>query len=474
MNILTFFSVDHRALVDQKRSEINGHDLRVFYLSSKGSLPVEIDRLLYKPNTKTTTIHFRIQKLIPAGGVDRKSYVLVFGGKYNKPAKADPRKIFAFYDSFESRSLDGWKHNWGEWKVKNGKLYGKTGKSPHGNGEVGLYIKEGQYWKDVEVELDFMEAGANTVFPGPFLRIMNPSLKQTTAWWFEYYTDHKACTMRPFQNNNDGGWKYRCNLPEKLLKNKWYHFKYRVEGNKIKQWANGKLIQNAAVDKQWMISRGTVGLGCHRIYSGSPTGCRSFYDNIKVKLLAKVSPKVSTGEICNIVGGKYTQLGTKENPASSCKQIYERKGHVLAKQNGGIYWIKTAEKGKVNAVQTFCDMKRGGWTLVGKISGQAGNIFNSWLVKNVNSEVLKTPKLPNKKVKYGCLDARLLATKYSSKIMLSSGENALGVGAKWVQWKLPSDRTYATWWNHAVGYKKVKSATASPVTVKAWNGKSKV
>ena len=48
------------------------------------------------------------------------------------------------------------------------------------------------------------------------------------------------------------------------------------------QWANNVLIQNAMVANYWMIPKGTIGLGCHSIYSGSPYGCKSFYDNIKV------------------------------------------------------------------------------------------------------------------------------------------------------------------------------------------------
>ncbi|KAL9989404.1 hypothetical protein ACROYT_G003951 [Oculina patagonica] len=58
--------------------------------------------------------------------------------------------------------------------------------------------------------------------------------------------------------------------------------------------------------------------------------------------------------------------------------------------------------------------------------------------------------------------------------MLSSGDNAGGIGRKWVQWELPSGRNYNTWWNHGIGQSTVQAASTSQVTVKAWNGNTKV
>ena len=85
--------------------------------------------------------------------------------------------------------------------MRNGGLLGKTGKSLFGNAEVGLYLKKGEGWGDIEVELDFMETGSNVVFPGLLFRVQDFRLQHTTAWWFEYRTDHEDCTMRPFVNN---------------------------------------------------------------------------------------------------------------------------------------------------------------------------------------------------------------------------------------------------------------------------------
>ena len=151
--------------------------------------------------------------------VDTTSYAFVFGGKSTDKAKADPKNVFLFHEDFSNSTLSrDWKRVWGEWDVKNGRLFGKTGRSPYGNGEVGLYLKEGKGWGDIEVQLDLMETGTGTVYPGPFLRVQESGLQHTTAWWFEYWTDHKECTMRPFVDNKDGGWKYRVSSQNHLLK----------------------------------------------------------------------------------------------------------------------------------------------------------------------------------------------------------------------------------------------------------------
>ena len=466
--------VNHKALVDEKKAFMDGKDLRVFYHPEKKSIPYEIDRLASGLYTTNARVQFRIQKMIPNNTVDGNSYALVFGGKNVRKAKSDPRKVFAFFEDFSNSTLKQWRRVWGDWTVSNGAVFGKTGRSSFGHAEVGLYLNEGRDWSDIEVELDFMERGSGTVFPGPFLRVQEYNLQRTTAWWFEYYTDHKDCTMRPFVNNRDGVWKYRCQLPKPLVKNKWFHFRYRVMGNKIYQWANGVLIQTAAVETQWMIPTGSIALGCHRIHHGSPNGCRSYYDNIKVRFLVNSKPTVSVGSKSHVINGE--KVGMKENPANSCKQIYncnlnDQKTESTAKN--GLYWINTSPK-RNERIQTFCDMKNGGWTLVGKISGQAGNVYNKWLVQNVNSDDLKTPEINRGKTGYSCLDARLLAVQHASKVMLSSADNPRGIGNKWVQWKLPFGREYNTWWNHGVGRTKVQAAGKRLVTVEVWNGNSEV
>ena len=162
-------------------------------------------------------------------------------------------------------------------------------------------------------------------------------------------------------------------------------------------------------------------------------------------------------------------------PADSCKQIYDANltGKSKSSAVNGFYWIKTARAGTKSS-QTFCEMDKGRSTLVGKISGQVGNIFNSSLVRNVNSNLLKSPGMNSGSIEYACLDARHLAAWHSSAVMISSSENHSGVGNRWIRWKMPLDRNYGTWWNHGVGQAKVAAATANQVTVTASNGKSQV
>ena len=181
---------------------------------------------------------------------------------------------------------------------------------------------------------------------------------------------------------------------------------------------------------------------------------------------------MSTGDRCLLT---HLRLGYKDQPADSCKQIYDSNLDHQKKSSAksGVYWIKTSLKGS-EAVQTFCDMASGGWTLVGKVSGQVGNIHTKWLIQNQNSEQLKSPIMNRGKTGYSCLDARVLAVKHASKVMLSSADIPGGVGSKWVLWKLPPGRKINTWWNHRVGQARVRAAGMRKVTVKAWNGGTKV
>ena len=97
--------------------------------------------------------------MIPSNTVDDSSYALVFGGKGAGKARSDPKKVFAFFENFSNSTLDQWTRVWGEWSVKNGAVFGKTGTSSYGHAEVGLLLNEGKEWGDIEVELDLMETG---------------------------------------------------------------------------------------------------------------------------------------------------------------------------------------------------------------------------------------------------------------------------------------------------------------------------
>jgi len=93
------------------------------------------------------------------------------------------------------------------------------------------------------------------------------------------------------------------------------------------------------------------------------------------------------------------------------------------------------------------------------------------LVRNYNTDLLKSPAIRSG---YSCIDARPLAVKHASEVMLSSGDNPGGIGCKWVRWELPSGSEINSWWNHGVGQAKVQAAVTTQVTVKAWNGNTKV
>ena len=400
----------------------------------------------------------------------------MFGPAVSGSAMDNPDKVFAFYDDFSSSTLKKeWVKNWGKWGVQNGRLLGSTMQSNDlgkDNVEVGLYFQSGFQWKDVEVELDLMETGQKKSCPGPHLRVTNVNPSKTTAWWFEYCIGSRhTCTMRPVVNNRDGSWKYNGKLPTVFTLNKWFHFKYRVLGDRFWQWANGKLVHdNVQVGKEWKIPAGTLGLGCHNF---KEYDCKTLYDNIKVRFMVATPPNITLGVLQPVVLSQNPLLGEKKLPADSCKQIHDASlANNKPRAKNGVYWIKTDLQGR-SAVQTYCDMKNGGWTLVGKISGRVGNIYNTWLVSNHNTAALKTPKITKDK-QFACIDARSLAVQEASMVLLSSGERVDGWGSKWVMWRLPGDREKASFWKHSVGASAVKAAVQTPVMVYAWNGNKKV
>ena len=165
-------------------------------------------------------------------------------------------------------------------------------------------------------------------------------------------------------------------------------------------------------------------------------------------------------------------MGEKKLPADSYKQIHDPNlVNNQPRAKNGVYWIKTDLQGS-SVVQTYCDMKNGGLTLVGKIIRKVGNIYKTWLVSDFNTAALKTPKITKQK-QFACIDTRSQAVE-ASTVLLSSGTRADGLGSKWVMWRLPGDREKHLFCNHAVGASAVKAAVKTPATVYAWNGKKKV
>ena len=410
-----------------------------------------------------------------ANTVDDSSYFLLLGGAVSGSAMDNPDHVYAFHDDFSSSVLkkEWMTNNFGKWSVQKGRLLGDTFQgSIKDPVEIGLYVKSGFTWKEIEVELDLMETGTKKTATGPALRVSNVDHSKTTAWWFQYYppTSNAACYMRPQANNKDGGWKYKGKLPRAFTINTWFHFKYQVLGDRFSQWANGKLVHNnVQVGSEWKILAGTLGLGCYR----SPLNCKTLYDNIKVRFLVASPPNITLGNFQPGHLSHTSLLGEKKLPADSCKQIHDASlANNKPRAKNGIYWIKTDLEGS-SSVQTYCDMANGGWTLVGKISGNVGNIYKTWLVSNYNTAVLKTPKITKQK-EHACIDARRLAVEEASSILLSSGERTDGLGSKWVMWRLPGDREKVSFWNHSVGRSDVQAVVKTPVMVYAWNGNKKV
>ena len=459
--------------MDRGLTRGDGDDLQVYY-HGNGQHPAQIDRILSGLGTKLATVQFRLQTPMSTNTVDDSSYFLALGGAVSGSAMDNPEHVYAFHDDFSSSVLkkEWMTNNYGKWSVQKGRLFGDTMQaSLKDNMEIGLYVKSGFSWKDVEVELDLMETGIVKSCPGPLLRVSNVDHSKTTGWWFEYCPSVRSvCTMRPQANNKDGGWKYNSKLPTAFTLNTWFHFRYQVLSDRFSQWANDKLVhKNVQVDSEWKIPAGTLGLGCHR----SPHKCKTLYDNIKVRFLVANPPNITLGEFQLSYLSQSSLLGEKKLPADSCKQIHDASlVNNKPRAKNGIYWIKTDLQGR-SSVQTYCDMANGGWTLVGKISGNVGNIYKTWLVSNYNTAALKTPKIKKQK-EYGCIDARKLAVEEASSILLSSGERMDGLGNKWVMWRLPGDREKVSFWNHSVGKSTVQAAVKTPVMVYAWNGDKKV
>ncbi|KAJ7377122.1 hypothetical protein OS493_030717 [Desmophyllum pertusum] len=161
--------INHRELIDRGLTRDNGEDLQVYY-HANGQHPVQIDRVLSGLGTKSATVQFRLQALMSANTVDHFSYSLVLGSAVSGSVMDNPDLVYAFHDDFSSSALKKeWAtNNYGTWSVQKGRLLGNTMQAKIKIMEIGLYVKSGFTWKDVEVELDLMETGTKKSAPGPF------------------------------------------------------------------------------------------------------------------------------------------------------------------------------------------------------------------------------------------------------------------------------------------------------------------
>ena len=67
-----------------------------------------------------------------------------------------------------------------------------------------------------------------------------------------------------------------------------------------------------------------------------------------------------------------------------------------------------------DAREVFCDMRSGGWTLIGQLGGVNDNIYDKWLVANVNTGLLRRPTIENRT--FGCIDAVDLSVNYAHEV----------------------------------------------------------
>ncbi|HTL38441.1 MAG TPA: fibrinogen-like YCDxxxxGGGW domain-containing protein [Kofleriaceae bacterium] len=124
----------------------------------------------------------------------------------------------------------------------------------------------------------------------------------------------------------------------------------------------------------------------------------------------------------------------------------------------------TQGNGGSAAETTFCDMTTdgGGWTLVGKVDGRF-DMYNSWLVANINTSSLSTSAIGSNGA--ACLDAVALAVNRSTEIRFSNSARD-----RWVKWPLPTGRALTTFWHHGVGQTTINNVSQPAVTVTAWDG----
>ena len=79
----------------------------------------------------------------------------------------------------------------------------------------------------------------------------------------------------------------------------------------------------------------------------------------------------------------------------------------------GVYWI-CASPNCTDAREVFCDMRNGGWTLIGQLGGVNDNIYDKWLATNTNTGLLRRPMIVNGT--FGCIDSVDLAVNYAHEV----------------------------------------------------------
>lgn len=464
------FIVNHRRLIDNGWAQNNGNDLRIYYFPNNRCHAKQLDRIVQNLGTSQATLLFKTQELFDSSINKESHYILLYDNPNAEPAKSDPENVYLFHDDFSSQSLEKQKNSsWGSAKVVNGLLEIETNFSPKVNDAgVVLYAKHGYDWQDVNVELDMMETTLNS-YLGIFVRVQNPTISETTAWGFYFHSGETRCVFRPTVKNRDASQMNKARLHEPLAIKTWIKVQYKLVDNSFSHWVNGNLIHNdIVVEQAWMIPKGSLGFGCQ---NEDYSGCHTYYDNIRITKYLLQMPTLSLGRECTVDENHFLGLGASEkNPATSWKQIHDVSLHQgKHRLNNSVYWITTSPGW---SAPTYCDLRNGGWTLVGKISGYVGNIYETWLIRNQNVKYFTSPSLSEAN-KMGCIDARYLATNHASTVMIASGD-VNGIGTKWVRWTLSAGRIADTLWTHSVSRTIVSQAKMEQVSVISNTGDEQV
>lgn len=153
--------------------------------------------------------------------------------------------------------------------------------------------------------------------------------------------------------------------------------------------------------------------------------------------------------------------GPQPTHSQTCKAL-----HDAGTTGDGIYTLSIkGHDGNISAVDLYCDMSNGGWTLIGQISGKH-YVEHTWLRSFHNVEYLQTQSI--KKNDWASIDALDMAVHAAAQVRLSSED-----GTKFVWWDMDSDRDMSTWWNHASGTRTITAADDHKVVVHDQNGATK-
>jgi hypothetical protein len=151
---------------------------------------------------------------------------------------------------------------------------------------------------------------------------------------------------------------------------------------------------------------------------------------------------------------------TEQSPGRSCAAILE----AQPTSDSGVYWVTTRANaiGDAGLSRVYCDMDtdRGGWTLIGNVSGPGSDIDRRWLVADraYNNELL-TPNVLTAN-NFVSLYSVELAVLHTSEIRFTNIDVT-----QWVRWPLPQGRKLSTWWNADAGHQAVQDITQLPVMV---------